>query len=187
MGYETNPPDPYRGVPLATQAAWNNETDYMSYRQPRIQAVTQFLLEDAGPNTHYKKTAHGYWDTYQSGLEFGPGSGHPAGTPKPAYNAYGMPIWIAPTGPASNPQLELWTEVRFHAFQITPADRVVFQFEPAGKSTWTTVTPVETPNAAGFVDVTIPENAYGVNGTWRSVWVGGKGGFVISRDVSYPS
>jgi hypothetical protein len=188
MGYETNPPDPYRGVSLTNQAAWNNETDWMSYQQPRVAAVTQFLFEDAGPNTHFKKTVRGYWGTYQSGLEFGPGSGKPAGTHKPAYNAYALPIWLATSGTAANPQLELWAQVRFRAGQVIPGtDRLVFQFAPNGSSTWTTDSPVETPNAAGFVDLRVPENAYGVPGTWRAVWVGPSGTFFISRDVSFPS
>ncbi|HWC84983.1 MAG TPA: hypothetical protein VG388_00490 [Solirubrobacteraceae bacterium] len=185
MGYESNPPDPYRGVSPANQAAYNNETDFMSYRQPRVGAVTQFLLEDAGPNTRYKKTSRGYWDTYQSGLEYGPGSGFTPGSRKPAYNAYGLPMWITTTGPASSPQLELWAWVRFHAFQITPDDKLVFQFQPQGSSDWITDSPTESPTSAGFVDLRVPENAYGAPGTWRAVWFNGKG-FVVSRYVSFP-
>lgn len=187
MGYESNPPDPFRGVSLTDQAAYDNETDWLAYKQSRVAAVTQFLLEDAGPNTRYRKGSRGYWDTYQSGLEYGPRSGQTPGTRKPAYNAYAMPIWISTMGPASNPQLELWTQVRPKSFQVTAADRVIFQFQPQGRSRWITASPVETPNPAGFVDVTEPENAYGVAGTWRAVWVGGPGLFLISRYVSYPS
>jgi hypothetical protein len=191
MGYETNPPDPYRGVSLVNQSAYNNQTDFMSYQQPRVAAVTQFLLEDAGPNTHFKKKARGYWDTYQSGLEFGPGSGSPAGKPKPAYNAYALPFWITTTGPPSAPLLELWAWLRFRAFlppQVTAADKFVFQFQPQGSSDWITDSPMLTPSPAGFVDLRVPENAYGVPGTWRAVWVDGNGtGFVVSRYVPFPS
>ena len=187
MGYETYPPDPYRGVSLANQAAYDNESDYLGYQQPQVLAVTQFLFQDAGPNTNYKKTARGYWDTYQSGLEFGAGSGHPPGTHKPAYDAYAMPIWIAKAGTGASPELELWTEARFHSFQVTPSDRVVFQFAPKGAKTWTTVTPVESPNFAGFVDVLVPQKPYAVPGTWRAVWVGANGLFFVSRDVLNPS
>jgi hypothetical protein len=187
MGYETNPPDPYRGVTLADQAAYINETDFMAYNQPRVQAVTQFLLEDTGPNTHYKKTQRGYWDTYQSGLEFGPGSGAPAGTHKPAYNAYAMPIWIAATGPASSPQLELWAQVRFRAGAVTPQDSVYFQFQPSGSTTWTTETGAEPLNPDGFVSVDFPYNAYGVPGTWRAIWYNPAVGYFYSRGAPYPA
>ncbi|MDQ6807689.1 MAG: hypothetical protein M3065_22685 [Actinomycetota bacterium] len=187
MGYETNPPDPYRGVTPANQAAFNNETDWMAYKQSRVAAVTQFLFQDAGPNTNFKQTARGYWGTYQSGIEYGAGSGQPAGTHKLAYDAYAMPIWIRATGPASSPRIELWTQARFHAGQITPtSDRVLFQFQPKGKTTWTNETNFLTPNPAGFVDVKLPENAYGVPGTWRAVWVG-TSSFFLSRNVSFPS
>jgi len=185
MGYESNPPDPFRGVSLADQAAYNNETDYMAYKNPDVVAVTQFLYQDAGPNKAFKKGTRGYWGTYQSGLEFGPGNGvEPAGTPKPAYNAYKMPIWIAQAGTAANPQLELWTWVRFRALQVTSKDEVIFQFKPNGSSTWTTVTPIETPNLDGIVDVDVPEDAYGVPGTWRSIY-GGPAGVAVSRSAPY--
>jgi hypothetical protein len=186
MGYETDPPDPYRGVSLADQASWIDETDFMAYEQPRVAAVTQFLLQDAGPDTRYRKSARGYWDTYQSGLEFGAGSGRTPGTAKPAYNAYAMPIWIRSTGPASSPQLELWTQARFRAGAVTPQDVAIFEFQPQGSSTWTPVTPLEPLNPAGFVDVKVPENAYGVPGLWRAIWVGPTG-FFVSRDVTFPS
>jgi hypothetical protein len=183
MGYETNPPDPYRGVSLANQAAWDNEVDYMSYNQPRVVAVTQFLLEDAGPDTAFKKGTRGYWSTYQSGLEWGPGSGHKACTHKPSFNDYAMPIWVAPT---SNGQLELWTQTRFDGRNVSASiDRVVFQFEAQGSSTWTTETPVETPNAAGFVDVDVPQSQFDSPGMWRSVWAGPDNTYFESRDVSY--
>jgi hypothetical protein len=186
MGYETYPPDPYRGVSLANQASYIDETDFMAYQQPRVAAVTQFLYEDAAPNKAYRKGERGYWDTYQSGLEFGPGNGvKPAGTAKPAYLAYEMPVWIAQAGTAAHPQLELWAQVRFRSLQVTPADKLVFQFEPKGKKTWTTVTPIESLNPFGFVDVTMPQEAYAVPGTWRAIW-GAAGPPVFSRNVSYP-
>jgi hypothetical protein len=98
-----------------------------------------------------------------------------------------MPIWIRATGPASNPQIELWTQARFHAGQITPTgDRVLFQFQPQGKTNWTNETNFLTPNPDGFLDVKLPENAYGVPGAWRAVWVG-TSSFFLSRDVSFPS
>ena len=69
---------------------------------------------------------------------------------------------------------------------MTPQDRIVFQFAPQGSSSWTTETPAETLNPLGFVDLTVPEDAYAVPGTWRAVWVGPGGAIRVSRDVSYP-
>jgi hypothetical protein len=188
MGYETNPPDPYRGVSLANQAAYINETDWMAYNQPRVAAVTQFLLEDAGPNTHYKKTQKGYWDTYQSGLEFGPGSGATPGTQKPAYDAYALPIWISTTGTAANPQLDLWAQARFRAGLVTPTsqDGIQFQFEATGSTTWTNITPFEPLSPDGFVNVTVPEDTYGAPGSWRALWIDPTGYF-YSRAAPFSS
>ena len=186
MGYETNPPDPFRGVSLADQAAYINEADYLAYKQPRVVAVTQFQYEDAGPNKAHKKKTRGYWDTYQSGLVFGPGNGvAPAGSAKPALAAYRFPIWIAQAGTSADPELELWAQVRFEELNVTPAQALVFQFEPNGSSTWTTVTPLEPLNAFGFVDVKVPEDPYSVPGEWRAVWGLGST-IVVSRDAPYP-
>ena len=185
MGYESNPPDKYRGVSLADQASYIDESDYLAYKQPRVAGVTQFLYEDAGPDKHYKKGTRGYWATYQSGLEFGPGSGVRPGTTKPAYQAYEMPIWIAQAGTASNPELELWAQVRFRELQVTSSDLLVFQFEPSGSTTWINASPIETLNEFGFVDVDVPEDAYAEPGNWRAVWIN-SGAVQVSRTVSYP-
>jgi hypothetical protein len=187
MGYETNPPDPFRGVSLAQQAAYENESDFMAYQQPRVAAVTQFLLEDAGPDKRYKRGTRGYWDTYQSGLEYGPGSGSTPGSRKPAYGAYALPFWISTIGTAASPQIDLWAWVRFRAFQPNSTDRVVFQFERQGTTTWVTDSPILHPNAGGFVNLAVPENAYGIPGSWRAVWIGPSGTYpAVSRDVAYP-
>ena len=185
MGYESNPPDPFRGVSLANQSSWIDESDWMAYHSSRVAGVTQFLYEDAGPNTKYRKGTRGYWGTYQSGLEFGPGSGMPPGATKPAYQAYEMPIWIAPAGTAANPELELWAQVRFRELQVTSADQLVFEFQPGGSGPWEVVTPIESLSPFGYVDVTIPQAPYSAPGNWRAVW-GNSGQTHTSRSVSYP-
>ncbi len=81
FGYQTNPPDP-QGVSLAKQAAYLNHAEYIAYRNPRVKALSQFLLVDGGAPVGL---------TFQSGLLTR------AGKRKPAYNAYRLPIWIPPT------------------------------------------------------------------------------------------
>lgn len=188
MGYETNPPDPFRGVTLAQQATYDNQTDFMAYEQPRVAAVTQFLLEDAGPNKSFKPGTRGYWDTYQSGLEWGPGSGQPQGGQKPAYYSYAFPLWLTTTGTAASPELDLWAWVRFRAFGgITASDKVVFQFQALGSTTWINESPVEEPTAYGFVNVVLPQATYGAPGTWRAAYVGSSGTPIYSRSAPFPS
>ena len=187
MGYETNPPDPFRGVAPDQESAWDNEADFMAYQQPRVAAVTQFLLEDAGPNKHFKRGTRGYWDTYQSGLEWGLGSGFAPGAQKPAYFAYAFPFWITTTGPPSSPEIDMWAWVRFRAFGVAPTDRVVFQFQPQGSTTWITDSPGEQPTPYGFVNLLVPENAYGTPGMWRAAYLPATGSPIYSRAAPYPS
>src|SRR3954469_14615860 len=38
FGWETNPPDRFNGISLATQATWDNLGDYAAYRNDRVMA-----------------------------------------------------------------------------------------------------------------------------------------------------
>lgn len=184
MGYETNPPDPFRGVSEANQATYDNETDFMAYEQPRVAAVTQFLLEDAAPDTQYKKGTRGYWSTYQSGLEWGPGSGHKVGSHKPAYDAYELPIWVRTISSSSGPELELWAWPRFTVFQAPSSYPLVFQFKAQGSQSWVTEGTVQTATTSGFVDTTLPDT-YGP-GVWKAVVPLGSGLYLNSRSATAP-
>jgi hypothetical protein len=102
-GYETNPPNPFRGVSLQQQAAYLDEAQYVASQDPRVRSMSQFLLHDALPNTKFPPGTIGYWSTFQTGLEFADG------TPKPSFNAYRIPIWIpAQTGGTD----EVWGMLR---------------------------------------------------------------------------
>jgi hypothetical protein len=87
-GYETNPPNPFRGVSLARQAAYIDEAQYLAAQDPRVSSMSQFLLRDAPPNPAFPPGSIGYWSTFQTGLEF------VDGTRKPSFAAYRIPIWI---------------------------------------------------------------------------------------------
>ena len=43
------PPDPYQGISLETQANWMNLGDLVAFNNPRVIGQTQFLLRDVGP------------------------------------------------------------------------------------------------------------------------------------------
>ncbi len=90
-GYETNPPNPYRGVSLRLQSQYLNQAEYMAFQDLRVRALSQFLLVDSAPNVLYRPGSVRYWSTFQTGLEF------LNGTSKPAFNAYRLPIWIGHT------------------------------------------------------------------------------------------
>ena len=48
-GFETNPPKATFAISPALQALYLNEGEYMAWRDPRVQALSQYLLQDAQP------------------------------------------------------------------------------------------------------------------------------------------
>ena len=86
FGYQTKPPDPYRGVSLKRQAAYLARAERIAYRQKRALGFNQFLLRDSGPQTQYPASDRRYWSTYQTGLRFADGG------EKPALTAYRLPF-----------------------------------------------------------------------------------------------
>jgi hypothetical protein len=190
MGYSTNPPNPFRGVPLATQAAYINESDYMAYKQPRVISMTQFEFRDSPPVKKAKRGSRAYWATFQTGIAY------QSGTPKPSYAAYEFPFWVhSGQDSQGNAQVELWAQVRFRhnptACDPTtgaPCDAVAFQWLPNGSQEWQTIT---SPNAiaatAGFVDIALPAAQYETGGQFRALWAGPVPPTVaVSRSVAFP-
>ncbi|MEA2124218.1 MAG: hypothetical protein QOI80_1000 [Solirubrobacteraceae bacterium] len=86
FGYQTAPPDPYRGVSLRRQAAWNVRAEYLAYRDRRVLSFDQFLLRDGGPRPEYPTSDRRYWSNYQTGLRFADGRA------KPSLDAYRLPF-----------------------------------------------------------------------------------------------
>jgi hypothetical protein len=120
FGYESNPPDRFQGVDLATQANWDMLGDRLAFDQPRVVANTQFLLRDAGPLRNHRKGSKAYWFTYQSGLFFADGR------PKPAAYAYVFPFLVV-GGTA-------WGQLRFRP-NGTVGDTVQLQWRPPDGAT----------------------------------------------------
>ena len=153
FGYETNPPDPYSGVPLQTQAQWNMLGDHLAYLQPRVIANTQFLLDDVRPLTHYKTGSKAYWFTYQSGLYFADGK------PKPSAGAYAFPFLGTVTGadPQGNYQLAAWGQLRFRPNSLTSPDAVQIQWRPrSDPNGWVNVgQPITVASGLGFFDASV--------------------------------
>jgi hypothetical protein len=110
FGFETNPPDPFSGVPLADQAKFDMIGEYQAWQNPRIQSQAQFLYRDVDPVRRHPKTSKAYWFTYQSGLYFR------NGVAKPAAGAYAMPFLAFDTAtldPATGaPIFNVWGQTR---------------------------------------------------------------------------
>lgn len=79
-GAQTRPPDP-KGASLSSQARFINEAEYLAWREPFMRSFSQYLWTDEQP----------VW-AFQSGLTFSNGK------PKPALNAYRLPIYVKRAG-----------------------------------------------------------------------------------------
>lgn len=169
FGYETSPPDRWRGISPDRQAAFMNQGDFIAYRNPRVAAVAQFLFRDASPNRRHRPNSRDYYGTYQSGLFYS------NSVAKPALRAYGLPIHVSVRGGQAN----VWGQLRFlpnngpHPAEI--------QFRPQGSANYVPVLGLGT-NQFGFFEKTIP---LGGSGAIRAVWRDGDGNVrAVSRDVA---
>jgi hypothetical protein len=74
FGYQTDPPDPFAGIPLARQSRWLQDAAYVAWRTPRVAGLNQFGLTDGrirgkGPLAYRE---------FQSGLRFAGGKAKPS-------------------------------------------------------------------------------------------------------------
>jgi hypothetical protein len=104
-GYETYPPNPWRGVSLRLQSLYLNEAQYMAWRDPRVRTMSQFLLYDALPDSAAPKGSQKYWSTFQTGLRFA------SGQAKPSLNSYRLPLFV-PNPVLSGGSVLVWGMLR---------------------------------------------------------------------------
>jgi hypothetical protein len=169
-GYKTNPPNPYVPTSPAAQAAWINQGEYMTWREPYVRGLTQFLLVDSPPIPHTRKNSAAYWSSFQTGLEYIDGK------PKPSFAAYQIPIWLPKSHHGSG--VAVWGQLRPADHSSTQTGEL--QFEPAGSSNWQSLTSVSTNSSEGFLftHVRIPSA-----GTLRLTWTALDGTLYSSRWV----
>jgi hypothetical protein len=149
-GFETNPPDPFSGIPLERQAEWNVLGEFIAFNNPRVAGITQFLLSDVAPVRGVRRSSKARWFTYQSGIQY------VNGVPKPAYQAYYFPFL---TRPAPDGSLAVWGQLKFRPNNLPPGaqDNVQIQHSPDNGASWNNVgAPVAVTNAMGFFAGTVP-------------------------------
>jgi hypothetical protein len=170
-GYETNPPNPYRGVNPATQAQYLNRAEYMAWRDPRVRAMSQFLLYDALPNTRYPRGSERYWSTFQTGLLFA------SGTAKPSFDAYRLPIFVANPALGSGRSVLVWGRLR----PVSPggSQRAQIQWADTGGS-FRTVATIALSGASNVLNSTVQVPG---PGTIRIAWSSPSGQTYYSRPV----
>jgi hypothetical protein len=101
FGLQSNPPDPLVSTTLARQAQTLNEKEEFSYRYTRLRSYSQYLLYDDPPRPG--TTPEEVWSGFQTGLRF------TDGRPKPALQAYRLPIVVTP---AATGGVTIWGRVR---------------------------------------------------------------------------
>jgi hypothetical protein len=131
FGYQTDPPDPYAGIPLARQSRWLQDAAYVAWRTPRVRALNQFRVTDGriggkGPLAFRE---------FQSGLYFADGK------PKPAARTFANPIVVRPAGR----RLLVWGQAR-------PGGRhsVTIERRAPGAKTFTAIAAVATDSGGYF-------------------------------------
>jgi hypothetical protein len=160
FGYQTNPPDPFSGIPLGRQSRWLQEAAYVAWRTPRVHALNQFRLTDGklrgrGP-LRYRE--------FQSGLYFA------SGKAKPASRTFPNPIVVRKSGRS---RLTVWGQARLGGAHLVTIER-----RAHGSKTFKAVTTAQT-DAAGYFQKRVARRS----GIYRFRWAdaGGKG---LSEAVS---
>src|SRR5206468_5094201 len=99
FGLQSNPPDPTVTTSLAKQAEQLNEKEELSWRYPRLRSYAQYLLFDDPQRPGPTPVA---WSGFQTGLRFD------KGPPKPAWNAYRLPLVVR----TARRGVRIWGRVR---------------------------------------------------------------------------
>jgi hypothetical protein len=140
FGYITSPPQSAgRGDPSpALAAAELNQAEYLSYKNPRIAAYSQYLITDPPPS---------------SGPGFSSGLYTADGTPKPTRNAFRMPIWLPRTTVGPGARIEIWGGARPAALTDDSSRIVHIQMQQAGHGPWKTIRTVAAAPGTGYIDI----------------------------------
>ncbi|HEY8763563.1 MAG TPA: hypothetical protein VIM18_05220 [Solirubrobacteraceae bacterium] len=170
-GYESNPPNPFRGVSLRRQSLYLNEAQYLAWKDPRVRSLAQFLLYDSAPNAAYPPGSPGYWSTFQTGLLF------QHGAHKPALNAYRLPIFVPHPSAAPGASLLVWGMLR--PAPNASRQQALIQWRPV-HGPYRTLTTVTTSDPSGFLTahVQLPGT-----GALRLAWSAPGGQILHSRAV----
>ncbi len=119
-GFDTDPPQVGNAVSLATQALYLNQAEYIAGKDPRVQTLEQYLLQDSG-------SVQSVFSAFASGLIFANGA------PKPSFDAYRLPLFLPSTSAARGTYLEVWGCIRPSHYAIADTRQwqtAQIQFQP---------------------------------------------------------
>jgi hypothetical protein len=163
-GYITNPPNDQYTVTPARAAYFLNWAEYLTWRDPRIKSFDNFLIADP-PGTA----------PFATGLETA------TGQPKPAFDAFRMPLYLPVTRTAAKHPLLVWGDVRpapDAARRTHRRQQVQIQFKRASGGGYTTVKTVSLSGPHGYFEV---RQVFPASGSVRLRWTYPNGQTVFSR------
>jgi hypothetical protein len=166
FGYLTNPPNPQYTITPARAAYYLNWAEYMTWQDPRLESFDQFLISDPPGTT-----------------VFATGLATATGQPKPAFDAYRIPLYLPVTSGAAKQQLLVWGGVRpapDAARSTHHRQQVQLQFKPASGGAFATVATIPLTNPHGYFEV---RQAFPSSGSVRLRWKYPNGQAVFSRTV----
>ncbi len=179
FGFETNPPDPFSGVPLAAQAQFNTIGEWQAWSNPRIASQAQFLLRDVAPVKNHPKTSKAYWFTYQSGL-YGV-----TGQAKPAASAYATPFLAFNTNTAEPSTgaliYNLWGQLRFAPNGAAALASIQWRAKD-GSTPWVTIGETVPVDPMGYFQAT-RSGLLPVPGEWRAAVINPADGAVLASSL----
>ena len=147
FGYVTSPPAKRgKGNPSPARAAVElNQAEYLSYRNPRVAAYSQYLISDPPVNPRQRT------DGFSSGLYTS------SGKAKPTLNAYRLPVWLPSTTVHPGARTQVWGGARPAVFLRSAARArrpiVSIQMRRRDHTRWTTISTVRASPSTGYFDV----------------------------------
>jgi Cellulase (glycosyl hydrolase family 5) len=106
-GYETNPPDRFRGVSLRRQARYHGLATFLAWRKGDVTSFAQFLMNDIGPPPGAGNDPVKNARNWQSGLYF-----HDGRAKQQAVQAFRLPFWAEARSLAGQEVVLLFGQVR---------------------------------------------------------------------------
>lgn len=131
FGYETNPPDPVRGVTFAQQSRFMQQASYLAWKNPRVKMFMQYLWRD-------DPLGASNFTGWQSGLY------RYDGRAKPLAKAFPNPFWVDLKRGSTS--ATLWGQVR----PGDAATAVTVQTQRPGAGGWTTLKTLTTNTRGSF-------------------------------------
>jgi hypothetical protein len=172
FGYLTKPPSPL-GVSLSQQSAYLDQSEFITYNNPNVRTLTQFLLVDDKPKPGVSNPVEAYGGTFQTGLEF------INGKHKPAYTAYRLPLFVPITKIKRNAAVRVWGLIR--PAPHGAVQRVAIQFRAAhSKRRFKTLATATTQKARAYLDTRVRVRG---SGSLRLAWTDPTHHAIYSRTV----